>query len=186
MKSLMKICLLNGMSKSNNIESVIINNLKEYKVNNLILREMNIEPCSCCNACSFTGKCVKNDDGIEVVNGYKEAEVIILLTSIRYGAYSKELKKAIDRTLPIGESKLLVKEGYMIHKIKYNNKKVVVIGVLDEEDKDQEESFSALVKANYYNMDWKKYKQAIIYNSSDNKNKENSIRTVLKEVIENV
>lgn len=182
----MNICLLNGMKDSNTIEDMIVKNLNKHKLNHLKLREMNIAPCTCCNVCSFTGKCGKNDDAIKVVEGYRDGEVLIFLTNIKYGCYSKELKKAIDRTLPIGDSKLLVKEGYMIHKIIYNNKNVIVIGVLEKPHKEEEEAFSALVKANYYNMDWKKYKQAIIYNKSDLLEQENVIKSVLKEVIENV
>lgn len=182
----MNICILNGMSNSNNIEDMVIANLNKNNINHLKLRDMNIAPCACCDGCSVTGKCVKKDDAIKVIEGYRDSEIIIILTSIKYGIYSKELKKAIDRLLPIGESKLSVKEGYMIHNMRYKNKKVIAVGVLDKEDKEQKESFSALVKANYYNMDWKKYKQVIIYNTSEAAQQENCIRSILKEVIENV
>lgn len=176
----MKICLFNGMSEDNYIEDMIIKNLDKHEIKHLKLREMNIGYCRCCDTCSKLRRCVQKDDGIDVLEGYKDNEVIIYLTPIKYGAYSKELKKAIDRTLPIGDSKLLVKEGYMIHKIIYNNKKVIVIGVLDKENKDAERSFSSLVKANYYNMDWKSYKQVILYNNSKEDELENKIKYVFQ------
>lgn len=179
----MKICLFNGMSSDNNIEDMIIKNLDKHEIKHLKLRKMNIGYCRCCSACSKLGKCVQKDDGFEVVEGYKDNDIIIFLTPIKYGAYSKELKKAIDRTLPIGDEKLLVKEGYMTHKVLYNNKKVIVIGVLEKENKEAEKSFSSLVKANYYNMDWKSYKETIIYEYLKNEEIENKIKSVLKEVI---
>lgn len=84
----MNICLLNGMSSSNTIEDMVVKNLNKHKLNHLKLRDMNISPCTCCNGCSFTGKCVKNDDGIKIVEGYRDGDVIIFLTPIKYGAYS--------------------------------------------------------------------------------------------------
>lgn len=179
----MKICLFNGMSEDNYIEDMIIKNLNKHEIKHLKLREMNIGYCRCCDACSKLHRCVQKDEGIDIVEGYKDNEVIIYLTPIKYGAYSKELKKAIDRTLPIGDAKLLVKEGYMIHKIIYNNKKVIVIGVLEKENKDAERSFSSLVKANYYNMDWKSYNQVILYNNSKEDELENKIKYVFQGVI---
>lgn len=179
----MKIGLFNGMKEANAIEDMIINNLPKENLKHLKLRDMNVNYCRCCDACSKTKECVQKDDGVEVVHTYQECDTIIFLTNIKYGAYSKELKKAIDRTLPVGDDLLLVKEGYMIHKIIYNNKKVLVIGILQMENKEAEKSFRTLVKANYYNMDWKSYKDLIIYENLSQYEQEEKIKSLLKEVI---
>lgn len=63
----MNICILNGMSNSNNIEDMVIANLNKNNINHLKLRDMNIAPCACCDGCSVTGKCVKKDDAIKVI-----------------------------------------------------------------------------------------------------------------------
>lgn len=179
----MKIGLFNGMKEANSIEDMIINNLPKEKLKHLKLRDMDVNYCRCCGVCSKTSKCVQKDDGVEVLQTYQKCDIIIYLTNIKYGAYSKELKKAIDRTLPIGDDLLLMKEGYMIHKIIYNNKKVLVIGVLEKESEKEEKSFRALVKANYYNMDWKSYKEGIIYENSPDEEQEEKIKNLLKEII---
>ena len=179
----MKICLLNGMENDNYVEDILVNIIGSEDLNHLKLREMNIEYCKSCDGCSKLGYCVQQDEGKYIIEGYKESDIIVLITPIKYGAYSKELKKAIDRTMPIGGQKLLVKEGYMIHQIKYNNKKVVVIGVLARENKEAEESFSSLVKANYYNMDWKSYKQCIIYKNMTEEEIECKIESVFREAM---
>lgn len=181
----MKICLFNGMSGDNNIEEMIISNLDNHDVTHLNLREMNIGYCRCCDGCSKLGRCVQNDEGGHVVESYKESEIIIFLTPVRYGAYSKELKKAVDRLLPIGDSQLLVKGGYMIHRIMYNNKNAVVIGVLDKKNYEAEGAFNSLVRANYYNMDWKEYRSLILHRDLKDMELENKVKSVLMEVIAN-
>lgn len=182
----MKIALFNGMSADNEIEKILINILKNKDINHLKLRDINIGYCRCCGGCEKLGKCVQNDDGIEAVQCYMDNDIVIYLTPIKYGAYSKELKKFIDRLLPIGSDELQVKEGHMIHEIVYNGKRGIVIGVLDEENKDAEEAFNCLVHANYINMDWKLYKKIILYNNLDKSELEIKIKEVLKEVIGNV
>ncbi|MEG0296401.1 MAG: NAD(P)H-dependent oxidoreductase [Clostridium sp.] len=181
----MKIALFNGMSTDNEIENILINYLISSDVTHLKLRNMNIGYCRCCGACEKLGKCVQKDDGIEAVQVYMDNDVVIYLTPIKYGGYSKELKKFIDRLLPIGADELGVKEGYMIHKIIYNGKIGIVIGILDEENKEAERAFNSLVDANYINMDWKSYKKMILYNKLDKSELEIKIRDILKEVIGN-
>lgn len=180
----MKICLFNGMNEDSKIEAFIIRHINNHEVNHLKFRDMNIKYCKSCGACAKLKKCVQKDDGYKIIEGYKESDVIIFLTPIIYGAYSKELKKALDRTMPIGETELSSKDGYMTHKITYNNKKVIILGILDEEDKEQEDSFNELLKANYYNMDWKFYKKAIIYRNSNENEINNKIEVVFKEVMD--
>lgn len=182
----MKIGIFNGMSTDNKIENIIVNNLNGYELENLKLRDMKIGYCRCCGGCAKSKKCVQNDDGIEVVESYKYNDVIIYLTPIKYGAYSKEIKKFIDRLLPIGDDKLLVKEGYMIHKIIYNGKKAIIIGVIDKESKEEELAFNSLVKANYINMDWKSYSQLIINKNLKEMDMESKIKDFLKGAIGDV
>ncbi|MGL5692638.1 MAG: flavodoxin family protein [Peptostreptococcaceae bacterium] len=179
----MKICLFNGMYENNDIEEFLIRHIDKHEINHLKIREMNIEHCKACGACSKLKKCVQKDDGFKIIEGYKDSDIIIFLTPIIYGAYSKELKKAIDRTMPIGDSKLLVKDGYMTHRVIYNNKKIIVIGVLEKEDHDAEVSFGELVKANYYNMDWKSYSKEIIYTELSDNEINDKIESALKEMI---
>ncbi|MEG0309208.1 MAG: NAD(P)H-dependent oxidoreductase [Clostridium sp.] len=181
----MKVALFNGMSTNNEIENMLINSLKNRELTHLKLRDINIGYCRCCGDCGKLGKCVQKDDGIEVVQCYMDNDVIIYLTTIKYGGYSKELKKFIDRLLPIGANKLEVKDGYMIHKIIYNGKRVIVFGVLDEENKESERAFNHLVHANYINMDWKSYNKVILYNKLDKSELEIKVREGLREVIGN-
>ncbi len=179
----MKICVFNGMDDTNDIEDIVIDNLKHHELTQLKLRDMDIGYCRCCASCA-KGECMLKDQGIEVVNSYKDSEVIIFLTPIKYGAYSKNLKKAVDRLLPIGSAFLQIKEGYMIHKMPYNNKIFLVIGIGDKHSQMEEEAFKALVKANYINFDAKSYKTLFIY-SEDSSSSLNKIQELFKEGIVN-
>ncbi|MGL4108924.1 NAD(P)H-dependent oxidoreductase [Clostridium sp. LP20] len=164
----MKICIFNGMNNSNDIEGILLNLLNKYDISHIKLREKTVGYCRCCNGCAESGICVQKDDGVEVLAEYKDSELIIFLTNIKYGTYSKTLKKAVDRLLPIGSKFLGLKEGYMVHKMPYNGKKLIAIGAIDNQDCEEVEGFKSVVKANYINFDCSSYK-TIILNTSDNK-----------------
>ena len=181
----MKICIFNGMNDSNDIEEILLNLLDKYDRSHIKLREKKIGYCRCCNGCAENGICVQKDDGIEVLAEYKDSDVLVFLTNIKYGTYSKELKKAVDRLLPIGSKFLGLKEGYMIHKMPYNGKKLIAIGVMDIQDNEEVQGFKSVVRANYINFDCSLYK-TIILNTADNKDVISDIISKgLKDVILN-
>ena len=60
------------------------------------------------------GRCRIHDEGQEIERAVHDAELVVLVTPIRFGGYSAQLKKAIDRLLPL-ISPFFRKAGDMTH-----------------------------------------------------------------------
>ena len=105
-----------------------------------------------------------------------------MLTPIRFGGYSSQLKKAVDRTMSMGLPFYIVKNGHLLHAMRYGNKSLLAIGLAEENLRGQEENFRTLVTRNALNMSFS-YKKALIFRPSDNPTRiENEISNVLSEV----
>ncbi|MBA4281902.1 MAG: hypothetical protein C0437_21365, partial [Ralstonia sp.] len=60
------------------------------------------------------GRCRIHDEGQEIERAVHDAELVVLLTPLHYGGYSAQLKKAVDRLLPL-ISPFFRKAGDMTH-----------------------------------------------------------------------
>ncbi|MFN0305130.1 MAG: 2Fe-2S iron-sulfur cluster-binding protein [Burkholderiales bacterium] len=60
------------------------------------------------------GRCRIHDEGQEIARAVHHAELVVLLTPLRYGGYSPQLKMAVDRLLPL-ISPFFRKAGDMTH-----------------------------------------------------------------------
>jgi ferredoxin-NADP reductase/multimeric flavodoxin WrbA len=60
------------------------------------------------------GRCRIHDEGQEIERAVHDAELVVLLTPLRFGGYSPHLKKAVDRLLPL-ISPFFRKAGDMTH-----------------------------------------------------------------------
>ena len=74
---------------------------KEYEV--VYLRDKNIGPCRGCLACMKTGRCVFDDDMIELTEKIKGSTNLILVTPVYYYSLPGQLKVMIDRLNPLYE-----------------------------------------------------------------------------------
>ena len=61
------------------------------------LNFMNIKPCQNCGGCEKGGKCIINDDMVEVYDSIRTADRIILASPIFFFALSAQAKTMIDR-----------------------------------------------------------------------------------------
>jgi ferredoxin-NADP reductase/multimeric flavodoxin WrbA len=60
------------------------------------------------------GRCRIHDEGQEIERAVHDAEVVVLVTPLHYGGYAAQLKKAVDRLLPL-ISPFFRKAGDMTH-----------------------------------------------------------------------
>lgn len=60
------------------------------------------------------GRCRIHDEGQEIERAVHDAELVVLVTPLHYGGYSAQLKKAVDRLLPL-ISPFFRKAGDMTH-----------------------------------------------------------------------
>lgn len=118
------------------------------------LPAMSIQPCRSCGSCGFRspGQCVIPDDMQAVLKAFAAAQVIVFLTPIRFGGYSFDLKKAVDRLLPVGLPYYVVKGGRMLHPMRYGQKLLIAVGLSTDGCQSAESNFKNLVKANGINL----------------------------------
>ena len=185
----MSYLILNGMKKEdefipklNDKLSIILQKIG-LKGNILKLHEYKIKPCLGCFKCwiETPGICVINDFGREVAKKIIQSDYLIYITPITFGAYSAELKKAIDRTLPLLSPFFRVYHNEIHHEQRYDKyPDFAVIGTLDEPDSEQEEIFKELVYRNSLNNFADKYSSQVIYSSDDDETVEMKLEKSLR------
>ncbi|SDY80131.1 NADPH-dependent FMN reductase [Proteiniborus ethanoligenes] len=156
----MKALILNGELKEGNSIG-IINKLTEeilvekgYEVKSVLLREKQVGECIGCFGCwvKTPGICIIDDYGRSLTEAIINMDTVIYLTPVVYGGYSSELKKAVDRIIPLILPFFKKIEGEIHHKERYKNyPKIVVLGVMPEEDSEMEEIFNSLIRRNSLN-----------------------------------
>ena len=93
-----KICAISGSPRKNgNTEKMIkyIANNNEYEL--VRLYDSNIKPCTACEGCSKTGKCVIKDDMLEIMKKVEESEILILGSPIYWWNVTAPFKAFMDR-----------------------------------------------------------------------------------------
>lgn len=156
----MKALILNGALKEDTSMDEInkfteeILTVKGYEVESILLHEREIGECLGCFGCwiKTPGICVIDDFGRVVTEKIIKSNVVIYLTPVVFGGYSSELKKALDRIIPLLLPFFKKINGEVHHKERYDRyPKAIALGVLTEEDRDMEEIFRNLIKRNSLN-----------------------------------
>jgi len=127
-----------------------------WQVKSFALAGMNIKPCRGCFSCwvKTPGHCViKDDDQEAILRAWAEADLIAMLTPITFGGYAPELKKAMDRIIPVLLPFFIKIRGETHHPQRYPRpRRLLAIGTQKQEDADSESVFRRLVGRNALNM----------------------------------
>jgi multimeric flavodoxin WrbA len=184
----MKALILDGSKESDDairiIRKTIENELKNIDcvVDSLTLRDINIAPCRGHLSCWFKtpGICIIDDTARDVARMIIQSNVLIFLTPITFGGYSPELKKVLDRLIPIMLPYFIENvKGDVHHAPRYTEyPNLVVIGTLPCHDDESEQIFKNLVTRNAINLFNPNHTGEIILNSE----KENSVREKIKNL----
>lgn len=159
----MKALILNGSLKDGEslyelnkcVEALLTKS--SYEVESVLLHEKQIADCAGCFGCwvKTPGICIKDDYSREVTKNIINSDVVVHLTPVTFGGYSSELKKAVDRTIPLLLPFFRKVKGEVHHKPRYKSyPKVIVLGTMAKEDAEESEIFNSLVSrnaANWYN-----------------------------------
>jgi multimeric flavodoxin WrbA len=73
-------------------------------VEKIVVSEMNIKPCTACNACKKTGTCIHDDDFGSVLEKMKESNVWVLGTPVYWWGPTAQMKAFIDRWYGVDRS----------------------------------------------------------------------------------
>lgn len=129
---------------------------RDWHVSSRQLCNEQIAPCIGCFGCwvKTPGVCVIDDAGREVAEQIVQSDLVVYLTPIQFGGYSHELKKAIDRSIPIISPYFRKVNGEVHHKRRYASYPNVAAfawsdGSQGNEDRDV---FETLVMRNAINM----------------------------------
>lgn len=135
----MKILVLNGSPKKQSDTMRMtdaflkgLNKNGEHEVNIINVIDKQIAPCQGCFGCwqNMDGHCVIDDDQNEILDLYKEADIIIWSFPLYCYAMPSHLKAVLDRTIPLVKMKMVEKpDGVVRHEtlIDFSKKRTLVI-----------------------------------------------------------
>jgi multimeric flavodoxin WrbA len=182
----LRAVVLDGTEKENPVENALRRVFagNEEELSYFKLKNMRIHPCRSCGACGLKspGRCVINDEMHGVMRAIAKSSLYIMLSPVRFGGYSSHLKKAVDRTMSLGMPFYIVKGGHLLHPMRYGDKALLGIGLLENDVSGQEDNFKMLVARNALNMQSSYYKALIIKPGDDAGTVEHALSNVFNEV----
>lgn len=134
------------------------------------LRDTRLAHCIGCFGCwlETPGICRENDSGREIAWSVIQSDVTVLLTPVTFGGYSSELKKAMERWVPLALPYFQKYYGEIHHLPRYlRNPRLVVIGVQKVEDAESAHLFRAIAARNAVNFHADSHAAEVI-NSKEN------------------
>ena len=75
-----------------------------HSVETVYLREKQFGFCRGCLACAERGRCVIQDDAVEIADQMHDADILVFATPVYYYCVSGQLKTMLDRANPLYES----------------------------------------------------------------------------------
>jgi hypothetical protein len=127
----------------------------EWETKAFALAGMDIKGCRGCFSCwvKTPGRCIIQDDEETILRAWTSADLVILLTPITFGGYAAELKKAMDRIIPVLLPFFIQIKGKAHHPQRYPRRRhLLAIGTQKQEDTDSEGVFRDQVGRNALNM----------------------------------
>ena len=156
-----KVTILDGTRPGDkNLEpflAVLKDQLKRTgaEVHTFTLREIKLAHCIGCFGCwvETPGLCVEADAGREIAKTVSHSQTLILFTPITFGGYSSELKRMVDRLVPLALPHFTLFDGEVHHNPRYPDPpRLVGIGVQHHANSEEAAIFKALVGRNAINF----------------------------------
>lgn len=157
----MNVLILNGALKGKDFTDAVAAYMIEYLLHEgytveiIHLHQHQLAKCTGCFGCwvKTPGICVIDDYGRTIAEKTMKADTVIWLTPVVFGGYSSELKKALDRIIPLVLPFFEKIEGEVHHKARYEKfPRIIVIGTMLEKDIEQQEIFEELIRRNSLNL----------------------------------
>jgi multimeric flavodoxin WrbA len=154
----MKAFILNGLEKKDDALYEMISDLLKHlnwEINTFSPQDRHVAPCQGCFGCwtKTPGICVIDDDGRDVVKRAVQSDMIVFLSPVTFGGYSSDLKKAIDRLIPIILPFFMKIDGEIHHKPRYARSPLLIgVGLLSNPDEESTQIFKTLVARNAINL----------------------------------
>ena len=156
-----KVTILDGTRPGDKNLEPLLGVLKDQlkrtgaEVQTFTLREIKLAHCIGCFGCwvETPGLCVEADAGREIAKTVSHSQTLILFTPITFGGYSSELKRMVDRLVPLSLPHFTLFHGEVHHNPRYPAPpRLVGIGVQHEANSEEQAIFKALVGRNAINF----------------------------------
>lgn len=188
----MKTVILDG-SRSLESPLAIINskveaelNKRGWEIDNIQLCEEKIATCIGCFGCwlKTPGECVINDKAREIAKKIIQSDLIILLNPITFGGYSFELKKIMDRIIPLILPFFAKIDGEIHHQPRYEKyPNIIAIGYQSQEDARSEETFKKLIERNVINFHSHNYSVGTLTGDIESLGLKELLNSLIEEVV---
>ncbi|HXX58046.1 MAG TPA: NAD(P)H-dependent oxidoreductase [Thermodesulfovibrionales bacterium] len=183
----MRVTVLDGWGADNAPMKVLLEEeMKEraWQVDSFVLRNTKVGGCMGCFGCwvKTPGICVINDAGRDIARLVIRSDLLLLVTPVTFGGYSSELKKAVDRLIPLNSPFFKKISGEIHHKPRYGRyPSLLAIGSLPDRDEENEQIFRTLVKQNAINFHSPAFAAGFLYGTQTPQEMRETIHTLLSE-----
>jgi hypothetical protein len=153
--------ILNGFDASSTTAALLRGSMgaklrqRAFVEREIILCDEKIAFCTGCFGCwiKTPGECVISDAGRAVTREFIESDLVVFLSPVTFGGYSAELKKALDRLIPILSPFFIKIDGECHHKKSYERyPRLAMLGLLPAADAEATTVFKTLASRNAINM----------------------------------
>ncbi len=167
----MKALVLEFRYPDNRFQTEALNSLTasmssmKWKAEIVSAADMHIEYCAGCGNCTYRtpGICSFRDDMQSLFPKIIQADLLLLFGPVHFGAVHWQIKKVLDRMLPIIAPRYVIRSGELHHQRRYPHQQMyAAIGILPKEDKEQTSIFSDLIRRNTINMDAQAYGSIVL------------------------
>jgi multimeric flavodoxin WrbA len=187
-----KVTILDG-SRKDDIEAGIAGETlcseltgKGVRFTHWKLRDIQIAPCIGCFKCwvNTPGECVFDDQQRKIYADLASSDTIVIITPITFGGYSSELKKGMDRFIPILLPFFRKYNGETHHPSRSGKPwNLIGIGTLPAKDGEKESLFRDLVRRNSLNMHSASTTSTILYKGASEKDIKLQTAAALRQVV---
>lgn len=152
----------------------------------LTLREMEIRGCLGCFSCwvKSPGECIIDDGGRDVARMSVQSDLVVWLSPVTFGGYSSELKKALDRMIPVVSPFFEIVDGEVHHRKRYETiPPVIALGSSADPDGGEAATFRRLHERNARNLRPQSHAAAIVPDDADDATIRDALAGLLEEVL---
>jgi len=184
----MRVLVVDGFTEETETSQMLRAILERHdgdETNTIVCRDEEVAYCTGCFGCwtRTPGICIIDDRAREIVRDFIESDLVVFLTPITFGGYSSELKKVLDRIIPLILPFFAVVNGETHHQMRYDKyPDFVAIGTLEAEDEEKAQAFLDLCKRNSINFNSESYAAVVVQESWSEEQMADALAKVLGNV----
>lgn len=187
-----KVIILDGSRADDREARMAMDSLRtelqrsDVRFSHHLLRDIEIAPCTGCLKCwtKTPGECVIDDRQRNIYSDMARSDCVILITPITFGGYSNELKKGMDRLIPVLLPFFRKYQGETHHPNRYGKTwGLLGVGTISARDEEKETLFKEIVHRNSLNLHSQNMSSLILVNGSSEAEIDRKVVEGLRQVM---